>query len=83
LIKFIYGKHPPRRKAGAKPDDKENKAGEASHSHPTALKKRLRKALVDYHPDKQHHMKEQDVEWFVVAEEITKHLNAFYQYQKF
>jgi DnaJ-domain-containing protein 1 len=76
LLKHIYAKHPPRRKVVKKEE------GKATDGTTETLKQKLRKALVDYHPDKQRHMRDEDMEWYVLAEEITKYLNGFYEYQK-
>jgi DnaJ-domain-containing protein 1 len=76
LLKYIYEKHPPRRKVAKKEDEN------ATDGTTETLKQKLRKALVDYHPDRHRHMRDEDMEWYVLAEEITKHLNAFYEYQK-
>ncbi len=45
LLKHIYAKHPPRRKVVKKEE------GKATDGTTETLKQKLRKALVDYHPD--------------------------------
>jgi hypothetical protein len=41
----------------------------------------LRKAVVHYHPDKQHSSRD-DERWCVLCEEITKFINNFYEMLK-
>ncbi len=65
LIDYIYEKHPPKR--GEKPK------GER--------KKRLKKALLHYHPDKQD-LETHGLKWIVLSEEITVLLTHHYSHTK-
>lgn len=66
LIDLIYRKHPPKRGTKSSSPD---------------LKKRLRQALLHYHPDKQQ-VDTFGLKWVVLTEEITVLLNHHYSHSK-
>ncbi|CAG0896400.1 unnamed protein product [Darwinula stevensoni] len=69
LLRHVYSKHPPKKGKLKDPLDA------------STLKKRLKKALVHYHPDK-NTVTEHGMEWFVLCEEIYKYLSVKYTIQK-
>jgi DnaJ-domain-containing protein 1 len=73
LLCHLYKDHPP--KNGNPLDQSINRDDK------DALKKACLKAVVDYHPDKPFNKRE-GLEWYILCEEIVKHLNAFYDFLK-
>jgi hypothetical protein len=67
LLDYVYKKHPPKVPSYTKGEELD-KTGTS--------KKRLMKAILFYHPDKQVLF---GMEWKVLCEEITKYLNFNYE----
>ena len=75
LLIYLQEKHPPKSQKAPKDKlqfDRDDNKVVANH---------LKKAVVEYHPDKQHN-KDAGAEWTVLCEEIVKELNGFYEYFK-
>ena len=87
LIVFLYQHEPPKEKntsaglgAGAPTSSTPEKLV-LDRDNKDAMKKAVRNAVASYHPDKQVN-KESGIEWHVLCEEITKHLNNLYEHYK-
>mmetsp|Transcript_26450 Transcript_26450/g.70736 ORF Transcript_26450/g.70736 Transcript_26450/m.70736 type:complete len:409 (-) Transcript_26450:135-1361(-) len=74
LLKHIYATHPP------KAEGAELQAG-LEYDDNAKMKKALLKAATHYHPDKPIN-KSSGIEWFVLCEEITKHINDYHGHYK-
>lgn len=75
LLVYLRTTHPPK----SRDAPKEPLAYDRDDNKVTS--RQLKKAIVEYHPDKQHN-KDAGVDWTVLCEEITKQLNAFYEHFK-
>mmetsp|Transcript_6863 Transcript_6863/g.18569 ORF Transcript_6863/g.18569 Transcript_6863/m.18569 type:complete len:246 (+) Transcript_6863:1586-2323(+) len=70
LLDYIYKKHPPRS------TKVHVQASELKTLNADTIKKVVRNALLDYHPDRQRAAAPDDEMWFVLCVEITKALTA-------
>ena len=86
VILFLYKNEPPKEKntgtgVGVPSSSSTAENLVLDRDDKDAMKKAIRNAVASYHPDKQVN-KESGIEWHVLCEEITKHLNNLYEYFK-
>lgn len=74
LLKYVYEKHPPK-------CENANLPSNLDRDNNKAMQKAMLKAVTHYHTDRGFN-KEAGIEWFVLCEEITKHLNELHGYFK-